>query len=142
METENSVEKISREVAEHEFQRFLEIWDVDPILKGGSVESLEEFEAQKNLFIRELCKGYVTVNDEGHICYKLKYPKEDSSLTSLTFKVEKGNKAVMDKYKEKEAFKRTGALLGTLTEQPPQTYLNMDLRDQKFPEVIVALFLG
>lgn len=140
MEAEHEV--VSKEMAEHEFERFLDIWDIDAELKESSMETQDQFEKQRDRFIKELCSGNVSINDEGHVFYKLKYPKAEGSLTSLTFKAEKANKAIMDKFKEHELLKKTSAYVGTLTEQPPRTYLNLDSRDQKFPEVIVALFLG
>lgn len=133
---------IAPEMAEHEFGRFVRIWDIDPDTGVMSVDDKSTFDSQKGRIIKELCRSNATLDEEGRFIYKLQHPKKDGALTELIFDISRGNKAVMDGFKDREMMKKTAAYIGSLTGQPVQTFLNLDPRDQKFAEALVVLFLA
>lgn len=133
---------VEAEVAEREFERFADIWDIDSDLAGMSLEDRSSFDAQKSRVIREIVKGVAVVDEEANVIYTLKHPKEGGSTSELTFKVTRANKAVMDQYKDRETMHKTAAYIGTLAGLPPKIIFALDPRDQKFGEAIAVLFLG
>ena len=135
-------ERVAPEVAQMEFDRFAREWDIDSDLGAMSLEDKASFESQKNRIIKEICAGQATIDDDGNVSYTLKHPKEGSALVELIFKVTRGNKAVMDQYKERELMHKTMAYIGTLVGQPPKVMFGLDPRDQKFGEAIAVLFLA
>ena len=100
---------IAPEVAEVEFNRFIKEWDIDDDLAAMSMEDSSAFEAHKARIVKEIRAGSATIDEEGNVSYALKYPKEGGSITELTFKVARGNKAVMDNYKDRETIHKTMA---------------------------------
>ena len=133
---------LAPEVAEAEFNRFVKIWDIDDSAGSMSVEDKATFDSQKNRIIKELCRGNAVLDEEGRFKYTLQHPRKDGALTDITFDISRGNKAVMDGFKERETMKKTAAYIGSLIGQPLNTFLNMDPRDQKFAEALVVLFLA
>ena len=130
------------EVAEAEFNRFIKIWDIDPDTGAMSVEDKSTFDSQKGRIIKELIRGNAILDEDARFTYKLQHPKKDGVLIELIFDISRGNKAVMDGFKDREMMKKTAAYIGSLTGQPVQTFLNLDPRDQKFAEALVVLFLA
>lgn len=134
--------RIDKEVAEIEFDRFVKEWDIDDDLAAMSMEDSAGFQAHKSRVVKEICAGNATIDEQGDVRYTLKYPKDGSSITELVFKVARGSKAVMDNYKEREAIHKTMAYIGSLTGQPPKVMFSLDPRDQKFGEAVAVLFLA
>ncbi|MCK5236211.1 MAG: hypothetical protein KAR06_04420 [Deltaproteobacteria bacterium] len=137
-----SEDKIALEVAEAEFDRFTEIWDIEPDLSGFSAEEHDSFGAHKSRIVKEIRNGNAVIDDEGRVVYTLKYSKENSPLTELVFDVSRASKAVMDQFKDRQAIRKTEAYIGSLVGQPPKTIHALDPRDQKFGEAVMLLFLA
>ena len=135
-------EKIAQEVAEVEFERFAEIWDIDSDVGVMSLEDKAAFNAYKSRVVKEIRMGVAAIREDGKVLYNLKYPREGGALEALTFDVTRSNKTIMDGFKEREQTKRAAAYVGTLTGQPVKTILGLDPRDQKFGEAVAVLFLG
>ena len=136
------METMAPDAAEHEFNRFTKAWDIDPDTGAMSVDDKSTFDSQKGRIVKDLCRGHAVLDEEARFIYKLQHPKKDGALTELTFDISRGNKAVMDGFKDREMMKKTAAYIGSLTGQPAQTFLNLDPRDQKFAEALVVLFLA
>jgi hypothetical protein len=135
-------EALAPDAAEVEFNRFVKLWDIDPDTGAMSADDKSTFESQKSRVIKELCRGHAVLDEDGRFIYKIQYPKKDGALTELIFDITRGNKAVMDGFKDREMMKKTAAYIGSLTGQPVQTFLNLDPRDQKFAEALIVLFLA
>ena len=137
------MEDLAPDFLEAEFDRFTKVWDIDPDTGAMSVEDKSTFESQKGRIIKELGRGNATLDEDARFTYKLQHPKtKDGALTELVFDISRGNKAVMDGFKDREMMKKTAAYIGSLTGHPVQTFLNLDPRDQKFAEALVVLFLA
>ena len=140
-EVEATREKMPLEVAEAEFARFAQIWDIDVNTDNMSGEDKESFNQQRGRIVNQIMAGHATVDEAGDIRYKLKYP--EGSVTELHFRVPKGDAYMaMDKFKDRQNIHKTNAFLGAMTKQPPQLFSNMDARDVKFCQGVVVLFLG
>ena len=135
-------DKVEQEVAEAEFERFAEIWDIDSNVGVMSLEDKAAFDAHKSRVVKEIRTGVAAIEEDGRVLYGLKYPREGGALQELTFDVTRGNKTIMDGFKEREQTKKVAAYVGTLAGQPVKAILGLDPRDQKFGEALAILFLG
>ncbi len=136
-----SEEKITREVAEVEFARFVEAWDIDANTDNMSGDDKESFNQQKGRIVNQIIAGHATIDEAGDIRYRLKYA--EGSVTELHFRVPKGDAYMsMDKYKDRQNIHKMNSFLGGMTKQSPQFFSNMDARDVKFCQGVFVLFLG
>ena len=139
--TAKTTEKVDKEVAELEFARFAEVWDIDDDTGAMSQEDKESFNQQKGRILREIMRGNATVEDDGNITYRLQHPKGDT--TSVTFKIPKGSAYIsMDQHKERQNMHKLCSFMGEMTGQAPRLFSQMDGRDMKFCMGVAALFLG
>ncbi len=133
--------KISREMAEQEFDRFCDLWDIDSDTDSMSVEDLDSFEAPKRRLVRAIEKGQASINEEGHVLFKLLAPT--AVVSELTFKVPSGQAYMtMDKYKDRQNMHKLQAFMGSMTSQSPSVFSGMDGRDVKFCQGVALLFMG
>lgn len=134
-------EKVVREVAEKEFERFVMAWDIDANTDNMSGEDKESFIQQKGRLVNQIVAGHATVDEDGDIHYKLKYPKGDT--TELHFRVPTGAAYMsMDNFKDRQNISKINAFLGSMTKQAPRFFANMDARDVKFCQGVAILFLA
>lgn len=134
-------EKVALEVAEVEFLRFADIWDIDADTEDMSEEDQGSFNQLKKRVIKRIMSGHASINDEGDLRYGLMYPKGE--LTSICFKIPTGHAySAMSKYKEKQGIERLNAFMGDMTGLPPRFFVNIDSRDLHFCQAVAALFLG
>ena len=138
---EENKKKMTLEVAEKEFDRFVQEWDIDGSIDTMSGEDREAFKAQKDRIVRQILEGNATVDEHGNIAYTLRHPQ--GSLTELKFNVPNGAAYMaMDRYKERQGMHKLYAFMGESTSQPPALFSNMDGRDIKFCMGVTLLFLG
>ena len=136
------MEDLAPDFIEAEFNRFINIWDIDANVGAMSSDDKSTFESQKSRIVKELSRSNAVLDEEGRFIYKLQHPKKDGALIDLTFDISRANKAVMDGFKDREAMKKTAAYIGSLAGMPVNTILNLDARDQKFGEALITLFLA
>ena len=134
-------EKVAKAAAEEEFKRFARVWEIDLNIDAMSGEDRESFNQLKNRIINQVIAGNATIDDEGDICYTLKYPKGETK--ELYFRVPGGDAYLAtDSYKERQGIHKTNAFMGAMTKQAPKLFANMDARDVKFCQAVANLFLG
>ncbi len=134
-------EKIALEVVEKEFERFAAEWDIDSNSAGMSDEDRESFEPHKKRIVRGIQEGYIVIGDDGDPTYTLRKPKGET--TTITFYVPSGAAYMeMDKYKDRQLVHKMNAFMGSMTKQAPAFFSNMDGRDLKVCQAVVALFMG
>ena len=135
------MEKIALEVAEAEFAKFIDEWDIDANVDAMSGEDRESFEQQQSRIVRQIVKGAAVIDADGSITYTLKHPK--GSTTEVVFRVPGGDAYMaMDKFKERQSMHKLYAFMGVMTKLPPAIFGNMDGRDIKFCQGVTLLFLG
>jgi len=136
-----SGEKVAREVAEKEFERFAKAWDIDVNVEGMANADRDSFNAQKDRIVSKIMSGAATVGDKGEISYDLQHPGE--GVQTLVFQVPNGAAYMaMDRHKDRESMHKLYEFLGAMTKQPPKFFANMDARDVKFCQGVAVLFLA
>ena len=134
-------DKVVREVAETDFNRFIEAWDIDDNTDAMSGEDKESFDQQKNRILTQIEKGSATVDEEGNISYELRYPR-DGTMT-LNFKVPSGAAYIsMDSYKDRQNIHKMFGFMASMTKTHSKVFSKMDARDAKFCMGVALLFLG
>lgn len=132
---------VSKEVAEQEFSKFVEAWDIDANTDGMSGEDREAFAQQKAKIVTQIMKGNACIDDDGDISYKLKKPQDD--ITEIVFRIPSGQAYMaMDQYKDRQNVHKMYAFMGAMTKQETKLFSRMDARDTKFCMGVTLLFLG
>jgi len=132
---------ISIDVAQDEFQRFANEWDIDTDTSLMESDDKEDFNKLKRKIVREIMKGNATVDTDGNISYKLKYPKGEK--TDLDFRIPLGKAYMnMDNYKEKQGMHKMFSFIGSLIKMPSGYCSSIDARDLKFCLGVATLFLA
>lgn len=133
---------VSAEVADSEFERFAESWDIDIDEDGLSEEDIDSLHTLKRRLVRAIKAGRLAVNDDGSLTFQLKF-SDDVTLTELSLRVPKGNTVVaFDKHKEREGFHKLNVFMAGMAGQPPKLFAQLDHRDLKVPHAVAQLFLG
>lgn len=133
--------KIDRDTAEVEFNRWALTWDIDTDVDNMSEEDEKSFQAAKRLVIRGLMDGSFCVNDEGDLNYKTKFSK-NFEPGEVQLKISRADILSMDRYKDQQSMHKIQAYLATLAGLPTKAMSNIDPRDQKRLRGPVLLFLG
>lgn len=135
--TEESDTVVSADVAEMEFQRFVEAMDLDVDESGMDDEDKRDFSSQKRLFLKEVQRGRLTVDEKGQPVFT---PSDGEPLTF--YEPEGAHLTEMDRAKEQQSVKKTLLLLGAMTKTGPKRFTKMKNRDFKVCTAILAFFLG
>jgi hypothetical protein len=132
---------VAREVAEAEFERFTQYWDIHTDSEAMTVESREDFDIKRANIIRLIRSGDVTIDEKGKLTYRLIF--SEIAVPELCFAVPTGAAYVsFDRYKDRQNMAKTFEMLGAMTGQPPKTFSNLDGRDVKFCMGMLALFMA
>lgn len=115
--------KVDIEVAEHDFQRFVEALKINEL-------KLKKLEEEKDAVIELIEYGYISVDEEGKITYKLIEPVEYESgkeaLSSLTFGLRRVTVGEMEKQMVgKNDIEKTRRMFGYLTKQNSALFKKM-----------------
>lgn len=131
--------KIAREVAEAEFDRFIEAND---ILVDDSMEKEDRdaFNEQKARIVRAIEVGAMVVNEAGEPVYT---PQRTKDAEALTFHEPTGASLMaMDRKKKNEDVGKLYATMGDMTRTDAKTFSNMKMADLKVCMAVTTLFLG
>jgi len=132
--------KINTEMAEQEFDRFAERWDIETNTARMNEESAEGFQALKDRIVRAIEKGRATIGDKGNLTYALYESIGD--VKHLDFSVPKGSAYMeMDNYKDKQSMRKLFAFMGGMTKQDSKIFAKMDGVDVKFCQGVATLFM-
>lgn len=135
--------KVSDKVAEVEFEKFADYWDICTDSDIMTPESKEDFDMRRANIIRFIKSGTVKIDGDGKLTYVLRYPDTSATLAELTFKVPKGDAYIaFDKYRDRQNMAKIYDMLGAMTKLPPKTFSNLDARDVKFCQGMLTLFMA
>ena len=140
---EKPKQKISREVAEQEFIKFCDSWNIDTDEEDFDDEERQDYKTQKRKIIRAIRDGRLYLLEDNELLeYKLKKPVNE--LQKLTIKRPDGPAFLsMDKYKERESVHKTFSLIaGMCGENPKLLSRVLDGIDILTLMGINALFFG
>lgn len=134
-------QKIATEVAEAEFDRFVEAMDLDVDTSKMGEDDAASFETQKRRIVAALCDGSLVINEDGEPVFTprtVEVPKG-----SITFYEPTGASLMASDGKKKDdRVKAMYAVMGAMTRQHPSVFANMKRRELRVCEAVALLFLG
>jgi len=131
--------KIIKEMAEQEFDRFIEAMDIEADPLEMDDEDKEQFKKQKSLVVARIMAGNVIIDDAGQPVYTVKQGDGDP----ITFYEPTGASLMaMDRKKKAEDIGKLYATMADMTKQPIKRFAGMKYRDLKVCIAITSLFLG
>jgi len=138
-------EKVAREVAEQEFDRWADAMDIvakfdAEAMKAMDEDDRKEFFAHKRVLIDAIRFGHLVVNDAGEFVYVQKVGPSDP----ITFHEPKGQAFIsMDKAgKQHHGVTKSFAVLAEMSGQPVQRFSLMLNRDVSVCQAIFVFLLG
>lgn len=133
-------DKIAREVAEAEFDRFVEVMDIAASTADMDAEDKKGFLEQKDRIVKAVMSGALIVNDNGEPVYT---PARTKDADALTFHEPTGASLMaMDRKKKTEDVGKLYATMGDMTKTHANTFSKMKMPDLKVCMAITTLFLG
>lgn len=130
--------KVGKEVAEAEFDRFIEEMDIDADKEGMDDEDRKAFDAAKRLFVRAVMNGSLAVDEQGRPVFT---PKSGGS--PIVFNEPTGASLMAsDAHKKNHDVAKMFAILGDITGRDKKVFARMPRRDLNVCQTIVTLFLG
>ena len=132
--------KIAKEVAEQDFNRFIEANDLLVEHDGMEKEDRESFGEQKARIVRAIAKGHLVINEDGEPVYT---PQRSEDSKPLTFHEPTGASLMaMDRKKKNEDVGKLYATMGDMTRTDAKTFSSMKMADLKVCMAVTVLFLG
>jgi hypothetical protein len=132
--------KITTEVAESEFDRFLEAMDIDVDPKGMDDEDKKSYQTARRRLVEAIEEGWLAVDEKGQ---PIVTPRVGDDAGPITFREPTGaSYLAMDQKKKDHDQAKLVAVMADMTGQPPVRFSKMANRDLKLCQSIVALFLG
>jgi hypothetical protein len=133
-------DKIAKEVAEQEFNRFVECMDLDVEPADMDEDDRKGFDMQKRRIISAIEAGALTINDQGEPTYT---PQRTKDAEPITFYEPTGASLMaMDRRKKNEDVGKMYAIMGDITKTHANTFSKMKMADLKVCQAITTLFLG
>jgi len=132
-----SESKVAAEVAEAEFERFVEAMDLDVDPAGMDDDDKRSFESARRRLLKAMMAGQLVVNEQGEPVYSPGFgdPITFHEPTGATY-------MAMDQKREGHNFGKTVATLAEMTRLPATRFSKMANRDFKVCSAILGLFLG
>jgi hypothetical protein len=132
-------QRLSEEVIEAEFERFLDAMDISSERDGLKGDDLENFNGMKATILKAMRNGRLVIDDKGQPVYTPKVGITDP----ITFHEPSGaSYMARDQGKEREQVKKMFHVMADMTEQPPSRFGNMKNRDLRVCMAVTTLFLA
>jgi len=133
-------DKIAREVAEAEFQRFADMMDLDVDTSDMTEEDRQAFEQQRDRLLAAIQAGALVINEEGEPVFT---PTRTADAAPITFREPTGASLMaMDKRKKTEDIAKLYAAMADMSGSHPSTFARMKMADLKIAMAITTLFLA
>ncbi len=137
--TEDST--LAPEVANSEFARFADLWDIDTNVDSMTEDDIDSFEKAKRPLIRGFSEGWLTCDDEGILTFELQYSKK-ADFSKVSLDPAKADVLSMDKYKDRQNMHKLKAYMATMAGRTVNKLADLDSRDEKRIRGPILLFLG
>ena len=133
------MEQMSLEVAERDFDRLCDEWDVATDKSHMDAEDAQEFETLRAKMVADIARGKIVVSEDGDsVTLNTRGDSEP-----LVFIVPKGSAwLTMDQHKKNRDMAKFFAYMGAMTGRSSKSFSDVDGRDMKVAMNIVALFMG
>jgi hypothetical protein len=133
--------KVAREVAEQEFERFAEEMDLDLDTSSMDAEDLTAFNKQKGRLIRAIERGSLVINENGEAVYTPANPGSKHQ-DPITFHERTGASLMaMDGKKKGHDVAKTYAVMADMCKVHPSTFAGLKGTDVKVCEALFALLM-
>ena len=130
-------DKINKEQAELEFDRFADAMRLDLDPEGIDENERRDMEADRRAFLKSMMRGDLVLDDESRPVFT------PESGDPLTFYRPKGSSFLAaDKKKPGHDTAKAFAILGELTRQPAVIFSRMEYSDLKVCLAVMTLFFG
>lgn len=126
------------EVAEKEFERFMDSMDLDFDVDSMDEEDQKAFKRKRHIVVRAIRRGHLAVNDNGECVYNV---QSEGDHEPLTLREPKGSVWISMAKKGNEAAK-INAFLGEITGKNSNYFVNLNNRDCKVLHTVAVLFLA
>lgn len=134
------IDKIGLDVAENEFDRFMDAMALDDKCENLSEEDKEGFEKNKRVVIKALRKGSLIINDNGEPVFT---PTRSEDKKQITFYEPTGAIfTAQDKRKDTEMFAKLNLSMGNMTKTHASLFVKMAVSDLQICQAIFTLFLA
>jgi len=133
--------KITREVAELDFTRFVEAMDIDVDTDNMTEDDKKSFNSTKDRIVKAIEKGSLVINDNGEPVYTPQRGGEDSN--PITFYEPTGASLMaMDKKGKDEDIRKLYSVMADMTKTSSGIFSKMKMSDLKVCQAITMLFLA
>jgi len=135
--------KIDEQLAEEEFVKICEDWEIDIDESNMDSEEKIDFKSVKVKVIKAIRLGRLVYNSDGTIIYTLSKHSIDFVGTELTIKVPDGVAYTdMDQFKKDKDMHKTFTILSYMIGKPLPVINKLDGRDLKPLLALASLFLA
>lgn len=139
------MEKVAREVAEAEIDRFLEMMDLEQNLESLSAEGRDEFNRTRERLVNAVCNGRLVVNENGEPVLTVELKRADGEVETrdLRFREPTGATYMQaDKKKEGENMAKMFAMFAEMTRTDIKTFSRLRGSDVRICTALGGLFLA
>jgi hypothetical protein len=134
-------EKIAKEVAEQEFDRFVEAMDLDLDTADMDAEDLTAFNKQKSRIVGAIQRGSLVINENGEAVYTPWRPGSKHK-EAITFHERTGASLMaMDGKKKNHDVAKTYAVMADMCKVHPNVFAGLVGSDVKVCEALFALLM-
>tara|TARA_R110002153_G_C13332612_1_gene498609 strand:- start:28533 stop:28946 length:414 start_codon:yes stop_codon:yes gene_type:complete len=134
-------DKIALEVADAEFERFVDCMDLDVDTSMMDAEDVSAFNKQKGRIIRAVQSGSLVFNDDGEAVYTPQH-KRSKHQDAITFHERTGASLMaMDGKKKGHDVAKTYAVMGDMCKVHPNVFASLVGADVKICEALFSLLM-
>lgn len=134
-------DKVALEVAQAEFDRFVEEMDLDLDKSTMDAEDLTAFNKQKNRIIRAIERGYLVINENGEAVYT-PFNSRSKHKDPITFHERTGASLMaMDGKKKNHDVAKTYAVMADMCKVHQSVFAGLVGTDVKVCEALFALLM-
>lgn len=144
MENTETKAKISKEVANKDFENWADVLGIEYDTDGMNADEKADFERIKAPIIKAIVDGRCVV-DGNSLEYKIKTCAAAEGLAGRNVKIGAPSGAIysgMDGYKETQNVHRLNGAMSAMTGLDVGIFPKLDLRDYSFFKAVVQLFLS
>lgn len=133
-------QKIDKETAELEFDRFIEMMDIDVDPEFLDDEDKKALDTQKRRIVSAIMAGSMVINDSGEPEFT---PQRSGEMETLRFREPTGAALMqMDRRKKNEDMGKLYAIMAEMAKVHSNTFAKMKMSDLRICQAVASLFLG
>lgn len=130
---------VATEVAEQEFERFIDAMDLDGDVAGMAEADEKAFAGHRKIIVRAIGGGHLVVNENGEPVYT---PRAGVTEPITFFEPTGSSLMAMDSTREGKSMTKMFATMSDATRQTSARFAAMKMRDLKVCQAVILLFLG